>query len=229
LKILSIIPARSGSKGIPKKNIKILGNKPLIAYSISTSLECKLISKTIVSTDSEKIAKISLSYGAWIPFLRPKKLAKDNTPTLPVIQFTLRELKKMGFDYDAVCLLQPTTPFRELDFLNKCLRKFKKTKPDSLISVRKVPDEYNPHWVFKPDNKNFLKLATGDKKIIPRRQDLPDCFIRDGSVYITSTECLLKKNSLFGDRISYLENDSEIYCNLDTLDDWKNAEKIIKG
>lgn len=229
MKILSIIPARSGSKGIPEKNIKILGNKPLIAYSISTSLECKLISNTIVSTDSEKIAKISLSYGAWIPFLRPKKLAKDNTPTLPVIQFTLKKLKNLGFEYDAVCLLQPTTPFRKLDFLHKCLRKFKKTKPDSLISVRKVPDEFNPHWVFKPDNQNFLKLAMGDKKIIPRRQDLPDCFIRDGSVYITSTECLLKKNSLFGDRISYLENDSEIYCNLDTLDDWKNAEKIIKG
>ncbi|HRE41330.1 MAG TPA: acylneuraminate cytidylyltransferase family protein [Ignavibacteria bacterium] len=228
MKILSIIPARSGSKGIPGKNIKILGNKPLIAYSIISSLKCNFISDTIVSTDSEKIAKISMNYGAWIPFLRPKKLSKDKTPTLPVIQYTLSRLSKMGYNYDAVCLLQPTSPFRNISFLNSCLKTFLKNKPDSLISVRVVPDEYNPHWVFESNEKGFLKISTGENKIIPRRQELPKAYYRDGSVYITSINCICEKKSLYGEKISYRINNSEDYCNLDTLSDWKLAEKLVK-
>ncbi|MBE2255797.1 MAG: acylneuraminate cytidylyltransferase family protein [Ignavibacteria bacterium] len=228
MKILTIIPARAGSKGIPGKNIKILGKIPLIAYSINSSLKCKLISDTLVSTESEKIEKISLKFGAWIPFKRPKYLAKDKTPTLPVIQYTISRLSKMGYNYDAVCLLQPTTPFRKLSFLNSCLNTFINNKTDSLISVRKVPDEYNPHWIFEKKENGFLKISTGEKKIITRRQDLPDTYYRDGSVYITSVNCIINNNSLYGEKISYCINNSEPYCNLDTLSDWKLAENIIK-
>ncbi len=230
MKILAVIPARSGSKGIPEKNIKLLGKFPLIAYSIKTALKSKLLDKIIVSTDSEKIAKIALQYGAEVPFLRPKELAMDTTPTLPVLEHALHFFLQKNETYDAICLLQPTSPFRTVDFLNQAINKFIELKPDSLVSVREVPHEFNPHWIFEPDKNNFLKISTGDEKIIPRRQDLPKAYYRDGSIYIINTNTILKKNNLLGNRIAYIETPENIpYVNLDTPEDWKIAEKIIKN
>lgn len=229
MKILGLITARSGSKGIPGKNIKLLGKKPLISYSIISALESDLISKLMVSTDSEEIADIARQYGAEVPYLRPSELAQDTTPTLPVIQHVLEFYKNAGHEFDAVCLLQPTSPFRPAGFVNDCIQNFIASDADSFISVLKVPHEYNPHWTFEPDSNNLLKIATGETTIIPRRQELPTAYYRDGSVYITKTALIENENKLVGGKIAFLESNPDFYCNLDELSDWEKAIKLLKN
>jgi N-acylneuraminate cytidylyltransferase len=121
---------------------------------------------------------------------------------LPVIQHALGWLAAQGRHYDAVCLLQPTNPFRPVGFINRAISQFMQSGADTLISVLPVPLEFNPHWVFEPDADGLLKIATGETTIIPRRQELPKAFYRDGSIYLTKTEVLLSKNALLGESIT---------------------------
>jgi N-acylneuraminate cytidylyltransferase len=226
LKILAIIPARSGSKGVEDKNIKLLAGKPLMAYSIEAALKSKLLNKTMVSTDSENYANIARQYEAEVPFLRPEHLATDGTASIDVVLHALQFYKDNGEHFDAVCILQPTTPFRESGLIDKAIEAFEKSGADALISVIPVPHEYNPHWVFEPDNNKMLKIATGEKEIIKRRQELPPAFIRDGSIYITKTEVVLNEKSLYGRQLAYLENNPALHVNIDTEADWKKAEEL---
>ncbi len=229
MKILALIPARGGSKGVPGKNIKMLHGKPLIQYSIENAKRAKQITRTIVSTEDPTIQSIALSLGVEVPFIRPDSLAVDATPTLPVIQHALNWLvDNEGEYYDAVCLLQPTNPFRPPGFIDKAIECFIQSGADSLVSVLPVPIEYNPHWVFETNEDGLLKIATGEKKIIPRRQSLPPAFFRDGSIYLTLTDTLLKGDSLYGNKISYIESDPVYYCNIDTVADWAKAETMAK-
>lgn len=227
MKILGIIPARGGSKGVPRKNIKELNGKPLIQYTSDIALATDKISKLIVSSDDEDIIKVSKSLGIEVPFKRPKDLGLDKTPSLAVIIHALNHFKAIGEEFDAVCLLQATSPFRTVKFLNDAIEQFIVKETDSLISVQKVPHEYNPHWVFEPNKKGVLEISTGEKEIISRRQDLPDTFHRDGSIYITKVDVLLNNNSLYGNSISYIETPKEYYVNIDTMEDWHKAEELI--
>jgi CMP-N,N'-diacetyllegionaminic acid synthase len=228
MKILGIIPARGGSKGVPGKNIKILGNKPLIAYTIESAKE-SLLSDIIVSTDSEEIAAIAREYGATVPFIRPAALATDSAKSIDVVIHAVEEMQKLGKQYDAVVLLQPTNPFRPEGFIDKAITLFNEKKCDALVSVLPVPHEYNPHWVFEPDANGYLHIATGDATIIPRRQELPKAFYRDGSIYITRTEVLLSQQSFYGETLSYIEADPALHVNIDTLEDWALAEKLFNS
>jgi len=231
MKILGLIPARGGSKGIPRKNIKPLGNKPLIAYSIEAGLQSRYLDKVLVSTDDEGIAQIARQYGADVPFIRPTELARDDTPTLPVIQHTLQFLAEQGENYDAVCLLQPTSPFRPPEFIDRAIEIFMQRGADSLVTVRKVPHEYNPHWVFEPDRNGFLHIATGESnnEIIPRRQELPPAYYRDGNIYVMTTDLVLRQNALLGEKLAFYETPSSIPAvNLDTPEDWEEAVKLLE-
>ena len=228
MKILGIIPAREGSKGIPNKNIKLLGGKPLLQFTSEVALQCKSIDKLILSSDSDEIIKVGKNLGLEVPFKRPKKLAEDITPTLPVILHALEHFESKGLFFDAVCLLQVTSPFRKVDFVEKAIKIFIDKDTDSLISVLEIPHEYNPHWAFKEDKNRNLKIATGDKKIISQRQKLPKSYHRDGSIYITKTSVLKEQKSLFGNSISYIESSKEMYVNIDTLQDWHKAEELLK-
>lgn len=227
MRVLAVIPARGGSKGVPGKNIKLLGGKPLMQYTIDVALQCLYIDKVIVSTDDDQIIACAEKLGVEVPFKRPAHLAQDDTPTLPVILHALEFLKENNECFDAVCLLQVTTPFRTVDFLNSAIRSFMETETDSLISVQKVPDHYNPHWTFTVDEQNHLKIATGDQNIISRRQELPIAYHRDGSVYLTKTAVLLQDLSLYGNAIAYKESDSSFYVNIDTIADWDRAENML--
>jgi N-acylneuraminate cytidylyltransferase len=222
MKILAIIPARGGSKGVSGKNIKILGDKPLIGYTIEQALESTLLSKILVSTDDSSIAAVALNYGVDVPFLRPQKLSDDNASSISVVQHAIAFLEAKGEFFDAVCLLQPTAPFRERGFIDKAIAVFKEKKADSLVTVLQVPLEYNPHWVFEADEKGCLTIATGEKEIIKRRQDLPKAFFRDGSLYLTKIEAI-KSGSFYGSSTSYIESNPDLYVNIDTMNDWDNA------
>lgn len=226
-KILAIIPARGGSKGVILKNIKPLAGKPLINYTIESAQQSQLIDRLILSSEDDNIIEVAKKSGVEIPFKRPEHLAGDNSSSLEVVQHAINFYEKKNLYFDAVLLLQPTTPFREKGFMDKAIKKFLKGNYDALVSVRTVPHQYNPHWVLEPDKNDYLKISTGEDKMIKRRQDLPKAFYRDGSIYITKTE-IIKKGSLYGKTLGYIQSESDIYINIDTVKDWEKAEIMVK-
>ena len=228
MRVLGIIPARGGSKGIPKKNIKSLGGKPLLEYTFESVQKASLLTNVILSSDDEEIISLARKMGLEVPFRRPAHLAEDDTPSLKVIQHALKFYRTKGEIFDAVCLLQVTSPFREESLIDQAIHKFVVEKTDSLISVKEVPEEYNPHWIFESDKHGHLHLSTGEKEIISRRQALPGAYYRDGAVYITKAEVILDKNSLYGDSIGFIVNESDFHINIDTPEDWRKAEEIVK-
>lgn len=229
MKILGIIPARGGSKGIPKKNIKLLGNKPLLKYTSDVALNSKYLDKVILSSDDNAIIEVGKTNGLEVPFKRPTNLANDLATSLSVIQHAIQFFEEKKEYFDAVCLLQVTYPFRTTSFLDKAIQKFKNSDTDSLVSVLEVPHEFNPHWTFKENKLGHLSIATGEENIISRRQDLPKSYHRDGSIYLTKTSVLKKENSLYGKTISFIESPKERYVNIDTLKDWSRAEDMLKN
>ncbi len=228
MKILGIIPARAGSKGVPGKNIKLLGNKPLLQYTAEAAKQALLISDIIISTDTEEIAGVAAKAGIEVPFLRPTNLATDTASSIDVVIHALKFLSSEGRNYDAVCLLQPTNPFRRKGFIDGAIEKFIASGTDSLISVLRVPHEFNPHWTFEINESGTLAIATGEKEIIRRRQDLPPAFFRDGSIYITNVDVILQQQSFYGNSISYIENDPAFHVNIDTPEDWENAKTVCE-
>lgn len=226
MKILGIIPARGGSKGIPRKNLKPLAGKALLQYTVDSAKASQLLSRVVLSSEDAEIQQLARDLGLEVPFSRPLSLAGDDTPTLEVIKHALEHFREEKFD--AVCLLQVTSPFREEGSIDRAIRKFMAEGTDSLVSVLEVPAEYNPHWVFEPDAQGHLKTATGEKNIIPRRQDLPKAYHRDGSIYLTRAQVILEQNSLYGDSMAFMESDPEFHVNIDTPTDWKQAE-ILAG
>ncbi|SEG51573.1 cytidylyltransferase domain-containing protein [Flavobacterium urumqiense] len=229
MRILGIIAARGGSKGVPGKNIKLLNGKPLLQYTSEIALESQYLTAVILSSDDNEIITVAKSLGIQVPFLRPEELAQDTTPTIDVIIHALQWYENQAVFFDAVCLLQVTSPFRTVAFLDRAIEKFISSGCDSLISVQKVPHEYNPHWTFELNPEGNLKIATGEDQIISRRQELPVTYHRDGSIYIMKTEVLLQQHSLYGKSISFIESAPEFYVNIDTLADWKKAEQMIKN
>lgn len=226
MRILGLIPARGGSKGVPKKNIKLLGDKPLIEYTINSAKVSKHLSQIVVSTDQEEIAVVAGISGYKPPFIRPEALAQDASTSLEVVQHAIAFYESNAIFFDAVCLLQPTTPFREHGFIDRAIEKFISSNADCLVTVLPIPNEYNPHWAFEECDNGLLKIATGEDEIITRRQELPKAFFRDGSIYITKTD-VIKKGSLYGKSIAYLESNPQFHVNIDTMKDWETAELLL--
>ena len=230
-KICCIIPARGGSKGIKKKNIKLLCNKPLINYTIEEALKSKYIDKVILSTDDEKIAQIGNEFGISVPFMRPKKLAQDNSPMLPVIKHLLNKLEKnYSYDPEIVILLQPTSPLRTVKHINEAIKKFLKSKTDSLVSVTKLPHNMNPYSIMKLERNGNLKkfLNYDEKKNL--RQLKPTLYARNGAaIYITTKRTIFSKNSFFGDSILPYFMSKIDSIDIDDQLDWFFAETIIKN
>lgn len=226
MRILGLIPARGGSKGIPGKNIKLLGDKPLLAYTAEAALKAPSLANVLLTTDDPDIAAVGRGLGLSVPFLRPADLASDRAPTLPVIQHALTWLAEKGEDYDAVCLLQPTNPFRTSSEIEKGISVFRELDADTVVSVREVPKEYHPEWVYLTDATGALTLSTGASQPISRRQDLSTAYHRDGSLYIARTRLILEENTLYGRHIRGFVPTSP-YLNLDTPADWARAEALL--
>lgn len=226
MRVLGIVPARGGSKGIPGKNVRPLGGKPLLVHTAEAALAARLLSRVVLTTDDERIAEVGRACGLEVPFLRPAELAMDDTPTLPVLQHVVAELEKTGDRFGAVCLLQPTSPFRRAGDIDGCIELLESAGLDTVVSVLPVPPEHNPHWVYFRDDDGLLRLATGEDQPIPRRQELPPAFHRDGSVYVTRRNVLMEGNSLYGKRLGGFLADSRS-VNLDTPADWERAERLF--
>ena len=228
MKILGLIPARGGSKGIPGKNIKKLHGSPLLQYTFEAAKASRLLSRVILSSDDSEIKKVAEELGLEVPFTRPKEFSQDDSGSLKVVKHALEFFAAKNENFDAVCLLQPTTPFRRHGLIDEAIEEFVSGKFDSVLSVREVPLEYNPHWTFE-EKKGRLKIATGEDKILSRRQDLPKAYHRDGAIYLTRTEVIIKQNSLYGKKIGFIDTTGDPYVNIDTLEDWEEAERLVES
>ena len=226
MKILAIIPARAGSKGVPGKNIRPLGGKPLLQWTIETALAVAGLARVVASTEDAEIADLARAGGAEVPFLRPPNLATDTAKSIDVVINVLQTLESKGESYDAVCLLQATTPYRSVALLQRAIEDFESNDFTGLISVSSVPTHYHPNWAFVAEG-NLLTPAQGVGSVIPRRQALPPAFVRDGAVYHTRTEVLLER-SFFGDRLGYIENTDARRVNIDTPAEWALAESMLQ-
>ena len=214
---------------MPQKNTRLLGGNPLIAYTIASALKSRLLSKIILSTDDSYIASIGKERGIEVPFMRPTELARDDTPTLPVLQHAVRWFEERGERYEGVCLLQPTNPFRPASWIDGCIARFWITQADSVVTVLPVPAEFNPHWVYFDGPAKSLRLSTGERDPIPRRQLLPRAWHREGSVYVCSRSVLMGENSLFGQRLVGYRVSDRRSANIDTPADWAEAERRLAG
>lgn len=198
--ILALIPARGGSKGLPKKNIIPLAGKPLIAWTIEQALECRYIDKLVVSTDDEEIAKISKYYGAEVPFLRPKELAKDDSPTSETIKHAIKWFEEKNEYFDIIVLLEPTSPLRSKDDLDNALELFCKNldKSDSLISVGKVHLE-NP-YIMKSIKDGCVRPFIEQERTFFQRQMLPEAYFPYGVIYATKVSAFKEKETFYQER-----------------------------
>ena len=229
MKTLGLVVARGGSKGIPGKNIRLLNGKSLLHYTAAAALASRRLDRVILSTDDSEIAEVGKREGLDVPFIRPAELARDDTPTLPVVQHAVRWVEENGSRYDAVCLLQPTSPLRRAEDINACIDILESSGADAAVSVALVPTEYNPHWVYFQDREGCLTLSTGMKTPIPRRQDLPAAYHRNGCVYVTRRDVVMEQNSLYGERIAGYVMDRSRSVNLDSPEDWEAAERILRA
>lgn len=227
MRVLAIIPARGGSKGVPGKNIKLLGGKPLLQYTVERANESHLLTRIVLSSEDASIIATAQDLGLEVPFIRPATLASDQAKSIAVVQHAVAYFEAKGEFFDAVCLLQPTSPFREKGFIDAAVAKFIQTGVDTLLSVLPVPHEYNPHWVFEENEIGNLFIATGEQEIISRRQELPKAFYRDGALYITKMK-YIKEGTFYGSNMGYIESNPDLHVNIDTLSDWEKAENKIE-
>lgn len=226
MNILYLIPARANSKGIPDKNIKRLGPFPLLAHSIHQAKLAGASPEDIVlSTDSEKYAEIGREHGANVPFLRPCELATDTSGSREVMLHAVDTLNAAGREYDTICLLQPTSPFRDPEDIEKAISLFRKYRPDMVVGVK--ISGANPYYnLFERDEKGFLHISKGDGRIT-RRQDAPEVLEFNGAIYIIDVKALRKEPiSRFARIIPYLMP-TERSIDIDTPSDWEKAEKIF--
>ena len=227
-RLLAIIPARGGSKGLPRKNIRPLLGRPLIEYSVAFAKACPEIDRCIVSTDDEEIASVARNCGGDVPFLRPAELAKDTTPILPVLQHGLREIERLeGRSYDLVLLLQPTSPVRLPEDLKHGLAILRSDGNASAVVSVSEPT-FNPRYVCVEKKDGYLR------KLFPtahqRRQDVPPTFRINGLLYLFRRDYILSTSTLFGDGERYLalEVPEERAADIDTLRDFERTELLLR-
>jgi CMP-N,N'-diacetyllegionaminic acid synthase len=226
-KILAVIPARKGSKGLPGKNIKVCAGKPLIAWTIEAALKSLLIDKLAVSTNCEDIAKISHEYGADVPFLRPDELSQDDTPIEDVLKHAVSFYSKLGESFDYILLLQPTSPLRSTLNINESIEIYFKNKTnvgETLVSVYKLPRKLG--WIMSEKQNGYIDFALFSRDLPRNRQQLPmHYYMPNGAIY-------LAKISEFGD--SFYTDKTRCYImniadsvDVDEEEDFKLAEKML--
>jgi CMP-N-acetylneuraminic acid synthetase len=242
--VLALIPARGGSKSIPHKNIRLLAGYPLIAYSIASGLAAERVDRVIVSTDDEEIASVARNFGAEVPFLRPVQYAQDNTPDLPVFQHALRWLSENeGYQPSIVVQLRPTSPFRRVKHIDQAVHQLVQ-RPDA-DSVRTVCVPFqNPFKMWRIGSDGIMLPLIGSLQAIDivqkldseqtelynlPRQSLPEVYWQTGYVDAAWTKTIVQKNSMTGSRILPLIMDPSEWIDIDTLDDWRRAERLLEN
>lgn len=219
--VLAIIPARGGSKGVPRKNIRHLAGKPLIAWSIEEAKKSKYIDRLVVTTEDEEIAEVAKSWGAEVPFLRPSELAHDDTPGIDPVLHTIEMIP----DFDYVILLQPTSPLRIAEDIDSCFELCIEKKVNASVSITLT--DKSPYWMYNLVDGNNLQPVIIPEKPILRRQDAPDAYVLNGAVYVAKIAWLKKtKSFLHEETIGYVMP-RERSIDVDTMMDFLYLETFL--
>lgn len=225
--ICAVIPARGGSKGVPRKNVKLFAGLPLIAHTIDAARKARGLDRVIVSTDDEEIARVAREHGADVPFLRPAELSGDDVPTLPVLLHAARWLEDaaQGPRIEAMVTLQPTSPLRRAEHIDEAITRWRQTGADAVVTVCRA--ERNPYWMGTLSGDRFVSLME-DFGTYRSRQSLPPVYRLNGAVYVTARRVLFDEGKILGadTRAIVMSNDDSL--DIDTLADFAAGEAMMR-
>ena len=232
-KVLGVITARGGSKGLPGKNIKPLLGKPLIAYTIEAAKASGVFDRIILSTDDPKIAEVAKEYGCEVPFLRPKELATDTAGHLEVMQHAVNWLKgREGYYPDYCMILQPTSPMRQPHHIKEAVESIQNRGADSVFSVAKLPEEYSQYKAMLLDKDGYLRLTTGEPiyKRVARRQEVVPNYYSAGIIYLFKTDLIFDKTNpnMYGDKVLPYVVEDKFAVDINTPEEWQEAEEVMQ-
>ena len=227
LRVLGIVPARGGSKGIPRKNLAPLLGRPLLAYTTDAALASRRLSRVVLSTDDEEIAAAGMKLGLEVPFLRPPDLATDDARTIDVIRDVVLKLEAGGDRFDAVLTLQPTTPLRRPEDIDGAVTLLEQTGADSVLSFVDVGERHPARMKIVDDHRRVFDPPFGESTECQRRQDLPRLFLREGSIYLTRRDVIVNQRSFKGNDCRAWLVPRERACNVDDAFDLFLAAQMI--
>lgn len=228
LRVLGIVPARGGSKGILRKNIVPLLGRPLLAYTARAALPAKRLTRVILSTDDEEIARVGRECGLDVPFMRPAELAQDDTPMIPVLQDVVRWLEKRGEEFDAVFTLQPTNPLRLTSDIDGAIELLERTGADSVIALVDVGERHPARMKIVTEDGRVIDPPFAEQFEGQPRQQLSRLYLREGSVYLTRVDVLMREDSLKGRDCRAWIMPEERAWNIDTPFDLFIVEQMMK-
>ena len=224
--VVAVVPARAGSKGLPGKNERPLAGKPLVARAAEAARASGVVDRAVLSTDSERIAELGREAGLEVPFLRPVELATDETPMQPVIEHAVAALERDGFRPDIVLVLQPTAPLRTGEHVARAVALLEETGADSVVSVVEIPRHLSPHYAMRLTDGR-LRPFLPEGAAVTRRQDVEPAYSRDGTVYAVRRDVLVERHDLYGDDCRPLLLDASESVNVDSAEDWAEAERRL--
>lgn len=226
--VLAIVPARSGSKGVPGKNVRPLAGRTLLDYTAQAARESGVIDRMVLSTDAEEVAEAGRRAGLEVPFLRPAELARDDTPMLPVLRHVVDGLARQGWVPTFVVLLQPTSPLRRPEHVRNALALLRESGADSVVTVVEVPRHFSPDYVMRIEG-GLLRPFLPEGAAVTRRQDARPAYSRDGTVYAFRRDTLDRHNTIYGADCRPIVIDAGESLSIDTPRDWAEAERILAG
>jgi CMP-N-acetylneuraminic acid synthetase len=222
---LGVIPARGGSKGIPRKNLAALAGRPLLAYTADAARTSRRLARVVLSTDSPEIAAAGAALGLDVPFMRPVALSADDTPMLPVLQHALETMAAAGVEAEAVVLLQPTSPLRRAEHIDAAIDLLESSGADSVVSVVEVPHQFHPLSVMTIEGDRLRPMSDGPT--VTRRQDKPRVYARNGPAVLAVRATVLRAGSLYGDEICPVVMSPRESLDIDDAWDLELADLIL--
>jgi CMP-N-acetylneuraminic acid synthetase len=223
--VLGVIPARGGSKGIPRKNLHLVNGRPLLAYTVDAARASGRLTRVVLSTDDAAIADAARGLGVEVPFLRPAALASEDAPMLPVLVHAVQALADRGFRADAVVLLQPTSPLRRAEHIDAAIAQLEATGADSVVTVVEVPHQFNPVSVMTLEGDRLHPYAAGPMP--GRRQDKPRVFARNGPAVLAVRTAVLEAGSLYGEDVRALVMPARESVDVDDAWDLELVERLL--
>ena len=224
-KVIALIPARSGSKGLLNKNILECSGMPLIAWTIEAAKKSRYIDKVLVTTDSEKIVEVAKCHGAWAPFIRPESFASDSASSLDVIKHTINYLKINNYFYDLIVYLQPTSPLRTSAHIDAAIELYsneRKNNCDTLVSVYEVDKKYN--WLMKQDDQGYIGFNENINLENPQRQSLKQLYMPNGAIYISRAKNF---DGFYKGKVIPYVMPRELSIDIDTQEDFNQASMAL--
>ena len=225
-RVLGLVPARGGSKGVPGKNVRPLAGHTLLEYTARAARESGVLDRVILSTDSLEIAEAGRRAGLEVPFIRPAALAADDTPMVQVVEHALTEVSRHGCSPDIVVLLQPTSPLRRPDHIRDAVSMLRDTGADSVVTVVELPRHLSPDYVMRIEDGR-LKAFLPDGARVARRQDARPAYSRDGTVYAFRRSTIERTGGIYGGDCRPLLIDARDSLSIDSPADWDEAERLL--